>query len=271
MNSVAGLSAHGPSSPNGVIAVSPAYSETLQRRYTSVRADRCVTIPFGASPADLDRARAMAWTNPFFTPADGILHGAYVGRGGADMRLASDILFRALGAATDAGRPRLQLSFIGTDYAPAATRKKTIEPVAAAAGLGACVREFPARVPYFEGLRVLLEADVLLILGSDDAEYSPSKIYPYLLAQKPTIAILHEASPIVDLVRRAGTGPVVTFREAGDVEAAAASLAASMRVMIDRLPYTPPSDLAVLDPFMARELTRRQCAMFDTVAGPAAA
>ena len=84
------------------------------------------------------------------------------------------------------------------------------------------VTERPARVPYFEGLRLLRDAHFLVVLGSDDPEYSPSKVYPYILARRPIVAVLHASNPVADLLTRAGAGIVVTFRDAADVPAAAA-------------------------------------------------
>lgn len=249
---------------DGLIAVSPAYVTTLRRRYPWLAEDMCRTVPFGASPEDFNVADALAWRNPVFAPDDGQAHGVAVGRGGEDMRVAATILFRAL---RDVARRKssrsIHVSFVGTDYAPAARARKTLAPVADAEGAAAMVSEQAARVPYFEGLRLLRDAQFLVVLGSDDPEYSPSKIYPYILARRPIVAVLHAANPVADVLTRVGGATVVTFRDAADVPAAASELAARLAALLERLPFEPEINWLAFEPFSARELTRRQCEVFD--------
>jgi len=121
-------------------------------------------------------------------------------------------------------------------------------------------------VPYFDGLRRLRAADFLVLLGSDDPQYSPSKVYPYLLAKRPLVAVLHASSPVVGLLSRARAGVVVTFQDERDVPAAAAALTEQLTRLIPRLPFEPEIDDSVLEPYSARELTRQQCEVFDALA-----
>jgi hypothetical protein len=109
------------------------------------------------------------------------------------------------------------------------------------------------------------DADVLVVLGSDDPQYSPSKVYPSLLSGRPVVSILHEGGPAVELMRRADAGPVVTFASEADVPGAAAALAAAWPDLMASLgrPRTVPD--AIAHQFSARELTRRQCEVFDRV------
>lgn len=249
---------------DGLIAVSPAYLTTLRRRYPWITEEMCRTVPFGANEDDFAVADGLAWRNPVFARDDGQIHGVAVGRGGEDMRLAAMILFRAMRqvSASASSRP-IHVSFVGTDYAPPARARQTIAPVADAEAVGTMVTELPARVPYFEGLRLLRDAHFLVVLGSDDPDYSPSKVYPYILARRPIVAVLHASSPVADLLTRVGAGIVVTFRDAADVPAAAARLAASLPGLLTGTPAEPDIHWAAFEPFSARELTRRQCEVFD--------
>lgn len=145
----------------GIISVSTAYCETLRQRYPWIRRDGCRTIPFGASKTDFTIAAQMAWQNPYFTRGDGLIHGVYAGRGGTDLATSLSGLFAAWGDGLRT-RPelfrRLRLHFIGTDYAPRGRERKTITPVAMKFGLAEAVSEYPLRIPYFETLKLLLEA-----------------------------------------------------------------------------------------------------------------
>ena len=252
-------------SVDGLIAVSDAYIETLRRRYPWIREDSCATVPFGASDADLATARTLDWSNPYFSSDDGRLHGVSVGRGGRDMEIAARILFRAAHR-TQADRERpVSFAFVGTDYAPSGTGQQTIAPVAAAEGMVETVHEWTDRVAYLAGLRVLAEAGFLVVLGSDDPQYSPSKVYPYLLAGRPIVSVLHECCPVADLMRRADCGPVVTFRSSADIGAAAHQLACEWPALVDRCarPYVAPA--ALVQTFSSREFTRVQADVFGRV------
>ena len=253
---------------DALMAVSSAYLTTLRRRYPWIAEDVCRTVPFGASADDFAVADRLAWRNPVFTPGDGRTHGVALGRGGEDMRIAATILFRALRECAADGRPPVHLSFVGTDYAPATKARKTLAPIADAEGIGAMITEQPERVPYFEGLRLLRDAHFLVILGSDDPEYSPSKVYPYILARRPIVAVLHAANPVADVLTRTRAGLVVTFRNEGDVARTASDLAGRLGEFVSRLPVEPEINWAAFEPFSARELTRRQCELFDASARP---
>jgi hypothetical protein len=252
---------------DGVIAVSPAYIDTLRRRYPWISEDMCATIPFGASEADLDAAQAIAFENTCFDPRDGRRHGIAVGRGGRDMSIAAEVLFRALSLVLERrGHPAIKLSFVGTDYARRSGRA-TLSPLAEQFGVGHAVEEHPARVPYLHALRLLRDSHFTVILGSDDPAYSPSKIYPYLIAKRPFIAVMHAESPAVPLLRRAGTGIVATFRPGDDLAPAVARLAENWPALAGRGPADAVAPPDLLDSIGARELTRRQCMVFDAAAG----
>lgn len=253
---------------DGVIAVSPHYLDTLQRRYGWITPDMCAAIPFGASEADLAAASAIAFENAIFDPRDGRRHGIAVGRGGRDMSLAAEVLFRALSLVLERrGAPAIKLSFVGTDYARAGHGRPTIAPVAEQFGVAHAVEEHPARVPYLHALRLLRDSHFTVILGSDDPAYSPSKIYPYLLARRPFVAVMHADSPAVPLLRQAGTGIVSTFRAGEDLAPTVARLAEQWPALATRGPADAAVPSSVLESVGARELTRRQCMVFDAAAG----
>src|SRR5260221_72781 len=108
-------------------------------------------------------------------------------------------------------RQSLRLHFVGTDYAPAERAQKSVEPLAAEFGVADLVSEQPQRIPYFQALQCLLDADALIVPGSDDPGYTASKLYPYILARKPLLAVFHESSSVVSVLRATNAGTVVTF------------------------------------------------------------
>lgn len=199
---------------SGFTAVSPAYPKTILSRY-SLNLPTLV-LPFPGDRADLERVENSNIQQDIFDPEDGFNHWVYVGRGGGDMALATRALFKAISSYAE--KDTLRLHFIGTSYAAAGTGTKTIEPLAAEFGIEDLVREHPDRIPYSSTLRCLLDARALIVPGSDDPAYTASKIYPYLLAKKPMLAIFHRESSVTALIKEVGGGSVVPFDESSSTD-----------------------------------------------------
>jgi hypothetical protein len=251
----------------GLIAVSSAYADTLRRRYPWISPDRCVTVPFGAATADFDEAARGTWQNPFFGN-DGSIHGVYAGAVSPAMRTAARILFRALTKAQTLS-PRaatVRLELVGTSYAGAGREQKALDAEAKEERVEERVREWPERIPYFNTLRLLRDSDFLIVLGSTASDYVPSKLFQYILAKRPIVAVVHEGSPTVDILRRSRAAVVATFRGADDIEGAADRLSHALAELCEGRLEAPDTDWSVVSRFDAAELTRQQCALFDLVA-----
>ncbi|MBF0382364.1 MAG: glycosyltransferase, partial [Magnetococcales bacterium] len=182
-----------------IISVSPAYRETLLKQYDFLQHEQMSVIPFGASQKDFEICRSQGISQDFFNPEDDCIHLAYVGRSSPDMACALRVLFAAVRA--ERGRSpqiwdRVRMHFIGTSYGSGDLAERTVEPVAREYDLLDIVSEHPHRIPYFQALKLLLDSDAVLIVSSDDPGYSASKLYPYVLAKKPIIAVMHGDSPV---------------------------------------------------------------------------
>ncbi len=249
---------------DGLIAVSAAYIETLRERYPHLREVPARVIPFGAFAADFQTAAQAPIPPGHALPADA-RQLRYVGRGGHDLERALLLLFGALKSGLSREPEifgRLRLQFIGTSYAPAGTGKATIAPLAEQMGLGAYVTEQTDRVGFYPGLRLLLEADAVFIPGSDDPAYTPSKIYPYVLAGRPLLAVFAAGSPAAELLREVNAG---TLAEVNDTAAAAEIGYRFLRDLATNQLPVPVVDAGTLEPYSARAMTRRQCELFDAV------
>ncbi|MBO9571119.1 MAG: hypothetical protein J7497_02770, partial [Chitinophagaceae bacterium] len=78
-------------------------------------------------------------------------------------------------------------------------------------GIAGHVTEITDRIPYFETLYLLKKADILLVPGSTDTMYTASKIYPYILAKKPLLAIFYKESSVVKVLKDTHAGKAVVF------------------------------------------------------------
>jgi Glycosyl transferase 4-like domain len=253
---------------SGVTVVSDAYAKILRSRYPWIAEEDWLTLPFGASERDTELAASLPDANQLFQRDDGFVHGVYVGRAGRDMDFALSVLFSAL---RDGRRnapelfAKIRLHFIGTDYAPADKARRWVIPIASRIGVEQFVTEEPNRIGYFDGLALLNDADFLLVPGSDDPQYTASKIYPYILARKPLLAVFHEMSSVVSVLRQTRAGEVVTFSEKSDLAAVSAEVGCVWRRLLERIPFPPATDWEAFQPFTAKEMTRKLCTFFDGV------
>lgn len=194
----------------GVTAVSNAYLHALTQRYSFASSIPSLVLPFPGCPDDVS-APADGASLPF-DPHDGLIHWVSLGRGGDDLATALRGLFSAVARyAPQALRQRLRLHFIGTSYAPEGRQVCTVRPLAEQYGLGDVVDEQPARLPMGAALAAMRAADALMVVGSDDPGYTASKLYPYLLARRPLLAVLHQLSPACELLQRCGGANLVRF------------------------------------------------------------
>lgn len=252
---------------DALLSVSQGYCDVLRARYDRIKSSMCRVIPFGAAQKDFEVLKSANVENPIFDADDDTTHVVQVGRAGPDMDRAAHCVFGAL-ADGCCEHPDLyrdvQLHFVGTRYSPDAA--KTMEPIAAEYGVDDLVEEQVARVPYFQALRLLRDADMLMLLGSTDPNYTASKLYPYILARRPLLTVFHEASSVVDIMRKTRAGTVVTYDNEASTNDIASEVLSEWSSVISELPFVPDTDWEAFRPYTAKAMTRRQVEIFDRVA-----
>ena len=248
-----------------IITVSTAYRESLLQRYAWLSPDRFTVLPFGAAESDFALLNSLELQQKVFNPRDGKRHWVYVGAGGIAMNFSLRSFFQALGKVRSNGGGQqlenLMIHFVGTDYAAGDRARETCRPIAAEYGVADLVEELPNRIPYFEALKCLTDADALIVPGSDDPGYTASKICAYVLANKPMLAIFHEDSSVVEIMRSANVGTVVTFKDKTQIERMTSEIQARWFKSLPQAPLT--INRTALEPYLAKEMTYRQCAIFD--------
>ena len=252
----------------GIVSVSDGYCKTLQKRYsTIITPQNCITLPFGAFDKDFEVANEMKFENTFFDKNDNFVNLVYIGRGGYDMKTAATILFKAIKKGLDENSvffKRLRLFFIGTDYS-SQNPLPTIFPIAKENEVEDYVNEFPARIPYFETLRLLSDADGLLMFGSIDKNYTASKLYPYVLSKKPICAIFYEKSSAVDILRKTNAGVVIPFLEEEYNQEKINEAYQIFTDFLENIEETPKTNWQEFEPYTAKEMTRKQAEFFDKI------
>ena len=110
----------------------------------------------------------------------------------------------------------MRLHFVGTSYAQNGAPQ--IDAIAREFGVEDLVDERTARVSYLESLQIMLDSDALFLIGSDEPHYTASKVFPYMLARKPLLAVFHEDSSVVKILDEIGHASVLTFRDLHSLE-----------------------------------------------------
>jgi len=252
-----------------LVSVDISYTVGAQARYRGPGKLRTTAIPHGGEPADFDYLSLRPRQNAFFNKDDGLVHVGYVGRGGVDMIGTLRALFQAVKLGQDRTPGlfrRLRMHFVGTTYAHNGAARYQILPTAKSEGVESLVDEHPARVAYLDAIQILLDCHALLILGSESAHYTASKVFPYILAKRPILAILHQASSAVSILKDTQAGEVVTFNGSGSLEARIPELTVQVERIL-RLPpeFRPATRWDAFEPYTARAMTARLVKVFDRV------
>jgi hypothetical protein len=158
----------------------------------------------------------------------------------------------------------LQLNFIGT--------LGTIKPFAEKYKLwGSAVIEHSDRIPYLDVLSELDAADAVFILGSTEPHYTPSKVYQSVLSGKPILAVLHEASTAVRVLRESMAGIVVTMKGEEDLDTLADLFLEGLKEFIVFKQIFDPNKInrAAFEQYSAKAVTAQLVEKLDAIVSSA--
>lgn len=251
-----------------IISVSPRYQEMYMKRYNEISDSKFSILPFGVSENDFLTTKELNIKQNIFDPDDGYKHWVYIGRGGEDLYRSLRIFFNAI-SDDRKQRPfiwkKIKIHFIGTSYSDNKNTKKSVEPLANEIGIGDLIDEQTMRVSYLESIRLLIDSDMLIIFGSDDLSYSPSKIYPYIFSEKPMISVFHENSHIVKLLQEFGIDELTTYNSNTDNDILVSEMKKILIKATSKDGLTRKNfNRTKLNKFKAADLTRLQCEIFNS-------
>jgi hypothetical protein len=142
-------------------------------------------------------------------------------------------------------------------------------PIARELGVDDMVTESAARLDYFDALQVMRDSSAVLLIGSGERHYTPSKVFPALLSKRPVVAVLHGASTGAELLRRVGGPPavrLVTFDEVRTPAMQVDLIANQLSQLVADPRHCPDAvNFAALEPSSAPVLAARLASMFDRV------
>ena len=134
-------------------------------------------------------------------------------------------------------------------------------PLAERAGVSEMVSEHPHRIGYVDTLNHLERSSAVLVLGSTERHYTPSKVFQAMLSKRPVFAMLHAESTAVDMITRARAGRVLTLVERE--MPAPGAIAAQIQALMGETYDASVVDQADFGFFSARESTRALAEALD--------
>ena len=255
----------------GFISVSHHYFRELTQRYPWFGNQLQAVIPFGCPQADFEYLRRHPAPASIRLEPAGCIHWVAAGNLGPAFSHSLRVLFSGLHRLREqapALAARLRLHFVGTSYAPPGKASLVAQPIADAYGVGDLVDEATARIGYLDSLRLMQEADGLLLLGSDDLAYSPSKIYPSFMTGRPILALAHHGSLLAELLGRLCCAKLVILLAPGRETEPPREIADFLQQLTEcgdaRRGQPERDDRWFQEHLLAEIGARRQCAVFDS-------
>jgi hypothetical protein len=200
-----------------ITGINRLYFEGVIRRNPHLRGQAVFAeMPYGGSEKDHEYVRLNRRRAPLFHAHSGKFNLIYAG---AMLPNAYTVLDRFLESIVllKTRRPSFcrdfHLHFVGTGKSPTDPHGFNIRPHIQRHGLEDCATEYPQRFPYLEVLTHLDAASGILVLGSTEPHYSPSKIFQSLMSRRPVLALLHERSSAVPILQATNAAAVVTLSE----------------------------------------------------------
>jgi hypothetical protein len=197
-----------------ITGVSKGTTDSVVSRYSWLSSANATEIPYGAEEQDFVQLRQHPRSNSIFDPRDGLVHMSYVGACIPSMYPAVRAVFEAVRRGIQRSPQsfsKLRLHFVGTSYAANGEGPQGIIELAREAGIEAQVTEKAGRVAYLESLQVMIDSDALLLVGSEEPHYTASKVFPYILAQRPLLAVFHEESSATKILTETRACAPITF------------------------------------------------------------
>lgn len=232
--------------PDAVVTVTGPLLENLHAKVRGKRGDRpFVLIPNGWDSDDFSH-------NAISRAADE--HKVVVVHPGSAYRGEPIPLLRALERLSAQGRisDRLRFRFIGYMH-PQDRNQLATSP------LGECFQIQTNRIPHPDALRLMRQAQVLLLLCGTP-QVSSGKVFEYMAAGRPVLAIATGVA--ADLVRRSGIGCVVKPDDHASLARRLHTIAVDYEGFVKEF-YQP--DWEVINQYERKILTGRLASLFDAL------
>lgn len=232
------------------VFTTPGARRMYAERYPDLPSDRWAVIENGFDELSMRRAERE------FTPREAggpvvLVHSGRLYRSERD----PTALFEALGRLHGEGHvssEHLRLVFLASgdeDYYRDLARRTGAEPLV----------EFAPPVPYVESLREVLRADGLLVMQASNCSHQvPAKVYEYIRAGRPVLALTNPEGDTATVLRGAGIETIVPLDSAARI---AEALPAFLEAV--RRGSAPVVERTLVDRYSRSHRTKELAALLD--------
>lgn len=152
--------------------------------------------------------------------------------------------------------------YVGTGHP-----NRPIKQMAAELNMAECVTEHPERISFLEVQNRLKAAHANMVIGSPEPHYSASKVFQCILAGKPVLGVLHEASEAADILNRCGAKSTLA-KFNGDHQALVNLVKQALLNCLTEVSQPPNFDLSPLQPFHARQAAKALAEAMNNIVTP---
>ena len=223
-------------------------------------------MPYGGEQGDYDLLKQLD-TQPYLFKKTNKRILVYAGAMLPKAFVTLDSIFKSIQAAPGVFA-EIEFHFIGTGKTADDQGGFNIKPLAKKYGLWqTIVFEYPRRISYMDVLVHLNAADGIFIFGSTESHYTPSKVYQGILSNKPVLAVLHQQSTAVQVLKKSGAGLVLGFNGEGDVDSIEQQFPSIVQQFIEWLQNFDPANIhkEIFEMYSAKNITKQLAALLDKV------
>lgn len=252
---------------DGVIAVTRQYLDVLKTRYKNITDENTEVITFGYSIEDFKVAEKESIDLDIWKSTKTNIRGVYTGVVNNDMLPVIEVIFKAfkdLLTIKNNLTKNVKLFFIGTNYATGGFVKEMVKPLAIKYGIEENIVEVTYRLNYLKTIKLMMEADFLLLVGSTNKAYTASKLYPYLFSQKPLLAVFNKESSVISIIKKISSVEPIAF-ESEKLESFPEAIKNQLFDILNNSAKEININLDELNQFSAETLTQRQVNFFNKI------
>lgn len=253
---------------DGIISVSPAYVEMLKSRYEKLKNIPYKILTFGTSSIDFQVANDVLSKDINYQLEDNKINIIYAGAIPKNMLFAIESIFVAINKGLlvqPKSFENLRLHFIGSNYTTGSLIKSTLGSLIEQYGLSHMVFEHEERLPYFDVLKLIQQSSLAIIPGTLDADYTASKLYPYVLTKIPILAIFHEQSTTTTILKELNAARVVSFNNSTILSDLSELVFIGLLDSLKNLNEKPNTNWELFKQYSAEYLTIEQVKLFDEI------
>jgi len=240
-----------------ITAVSRGTYDLVMSRHSSIRPPPFTEVPIGTAREDFERLDQMQRPNPWMAAHQDKLIIAYIGNvwpGALETlkQFLTQLLSVLQGKQTPYNVEDVHVLFTGTSNQTSGQPNPVVLPLLEAWSIDAdVISEYPERLSYLDAMNLMRHSTINLIIGSNDAHYSASKIYPMILAGRPIFSVLNRHSSAADVLARAGGGIQVLFDNDHPISELGDQMGDRLQELLSTHSQIDPPDTVAIEPFLA--------------------